>query len=134
MYPKICTHRDDHLAQVVVASQEQYDALPPEYRTDGGYNPFDDEMSHDEAQAEIDADRAQLDKDRLAFSDDLEQAKAELKAERDALDADRAQLEQDKADFAAEQGNQNGEDTPAAVRRGRPPKSAAPVENTEQAV
>lgn len=122
MYPKICTHRDNPHAQVVVASAEQEAALPEEYRsiTGEGYIAPDSAILHDEVLAALSADRAQLDKDRLAFSDDLEKAKAELRAEREALDAERTE-------FAAMQASaESDSDAPAPpARRGRPPNSAA---------
>lgn len=130
MFPKICTHRHDASAQVVVANQEQYDALPEEYRTaaasgDTGVA-VDTALLHDEVLAKLAADRAQLDKDRLAFSEDLEKAKDELRAERADIDALRSQLELDKAELEKTRAGvaptdllTNAEEAPKTVRKPR---------------
>lgn len=135
MYPKICTHRNDPLSQVVVANEDQYLSLPEEYRnSDFDYqsDAEDDSLDPDvlsEMHDKLHADRAQLVKDQKAFSDDLEKAKADFRAERAALDAERAQFELEKAEFNAAQDDK--EDIPGQVSRprGRPRKDAVQIDS-----
>ena len=128
MYPKVCTHRNDHTSQVVVANAEQEAALPDEFRpavtgtsgqTLAAADHAADVMLSPEYAAVL-ADREKLEADRL----DLAKARAELEKDRHELtegykgamaklEADRAKLDEDQRLFDVRKAGEAPTDKPA---------------------
>ena len=128
MYPKVCTHRNDHTSQVVVANAEQEAALPDEYRaavtgtsgqTLAAADHAADVMLSTEYSAML-AGREKLEADRL----ELAQARAELEKDRaeltagykgamEKLEADRVKLDEDQRLFDVRKAGEAPTDKPA---------------------
>lgn len=140
MYPKICTHRNDHTSQVVVANAEQEAALPDEYRdavtgtsgqTIAAADHAADVLLSTEYSAVL-ADREKLEADRLALASDraaLEKDRADLtagyKASMEKLEADRAKLDEDQRLFDERKAGEQPTTAPAVDKVSDAPAAAA---------
>lgn len=124
MYPKVCTHRDNQHAKVVVMSAEQEAALPEEYRSadsagsvgtagqvDVMLSPAYDEVLA--AREELESERTRFAEHMTAQQRELAQGREQLatdrsnltagyKADKAKLDVDRAALDEDRARWEAQ--------------------------------
>lgn len=152
MYPKVCTHRENPHAKVVVMSADQEAALPPEYRSADAARSVGTAGQADvllsPAYDEVLAAREELEAERTRFAEhmteqqrDLAQGREQLatdrsnltagyKTDKAKLDADRAALDEERAKWEAQK---NAAQPPSVATPVNEALAAAPAKRTRVA-